>query len=298
MRMHFQERPWDLFLALGYVTAMAALILATGQGLLVAILMILLIPGYLLVAALFPGNGKIDWIERIALSLALSIVVVPVLGLILNFTPFGIRLVPIVLTLLAFSASMGLVAHTRRLKLPKDDRLSATINIRPPRWRESSSLEKALTVGLAAGILVSVSVLAFVVVTPGPGESFTEFYLLGPEGEADNYPTALNVAEEGSVILGVANHEFARVDYTIQVDFLGVDRVWNETGGFNDTVEVNRTSMGWINLSLDHDTLWTRPFSFRPESPGQWEIRFLLFRDGDLTAAYRNLHLFVTVLVR
>ncbi len=43
-------------------------ILATGQGLPVAILLVLFIPGYALVAALFPDNKEINRIQRIALS--------------------------------------------------------------------------------------------------------------------------------------------------------------------------------------------------------------------------------------
>ncbi len=295
LRLHFQERPWDLYLSEGYVAVMAAFILTTGQGLLVAILMVLFIPGYALVAALFPDTEEINWIERVALSFGLSIAVVPLLGLILNFTPYGIRLVPIVLSILVFSEGLGLVAYLRRMKLPVEKRLSGTIEIGKPAWREYSALDKALTMGLVISVLFSVSVLAYVVTTPSPGERFTEFYILGPEGRAENYPTDLNVSEEGTVIMGVANHEFERVDYTVQVDLVGVEVVWNETGGFNETVEVNRTNTAWINLSLDHDTSWTRPHTFRIDTPGLWQVRFLLFRDGDLTSVYMPLHLFVRV---
>src|SRR5665648_1005599 len=57
--------------------------------------MVLFLPGYSLIAALFPAKDDLDGIERFALSVGLSIAVVPLMGLALNFTPFGIRLVPI-----------------------------------------------------------------------------------------------------------------------------------------------------------------------------------------------------------
>jgi len=38
-------------------------------------------------AALFPGKDDLDGIERIALSFGLSIAVVPLMGLALNYTP-------------------------------------------------------------------------------------------------------------------------------------------------------------------------------------------------------------------
>jgi len=37
--------------------------------------------------------------------------------------------------------------------------------------------------------------IVYVIVTPKQGEKFTEFYILGPEGMADDYPTDLAVGE-------------------------------------------------------------------------------------------------------
>ena len=67
------------------------------------VLVILFIPGYVLIAALFPEKTSIDGIERFALSVGLSIAVVPLIGLVLNYTPFGIRLNPIVISLVLFT---------------------------------------------------------------------------------------------------------------------------------------------------------------------------------------------------
>lgn len=64
------------------------------------------LPGYAFVRVLFPtvsssGDSKenFDMIERIAFSIGLSLALVPLVGLMLNYTPFGIRLGPIVLSL-------------------------------------------------------------------------------------------------------------------------------------------------------------------------------------------------------
>jgi uncharacterized membrane protein len=43
------------------------------------------------------STENLDPIERIALSLGMSIALVPIVGLLLNYTPWGIRLTPIVL---------------------------------------------------------------------------------------------------------------------------------------------------------------------------------------------------------
>ena len=49
---------------------------------------ILFIPGYILVFALFPTKKSVDIIERIALSFGLSIAIVPLIGLGLNYKSF------------------------------------------------------------------------------------------------------------------------------------------------------------------------------------------------------------------
>ena len=134
MRIHFQERPWDLYVAIGYTLVLSAVLLGSGTGNLLAILLVLFVPGYVLVAALFPGSKEIDWIERIVLSLGLSIAVVPLLGLLLNYTPFGIRFAPIVATIALFTRLVGLAAYWRRMRIPAADRLSATPEIAGPAW--------------------------------------------------------------------------------------------------------------------------------------------------------------------
>ena len=68
MRIHFQERPWDLYLLLVYTLSMAGVLLAVNVGNPLAILLGLFAPGYALVAALFPKDQEIDWAERAALS--------------------------------------------------------------------------------------------------------------------------------------------------------------------------------------------------------------------------------------
>ena len=76
--------------------------------------MVLFFPGYALIAALFPGKDDLDGIERVALSFGLSIAVVPLLGLGLNYTPWGIRLIPILITLVIFTLGMCIITIYRR----------------------------------------------------------------------------------------------------------------------------------------------------------------------------------------
>ena len=59
------------------------------------------------------STENLDTIERIALSLGMSIALVPIIGLLLNYTPWGIRLTPIVLSLLALTLVFATTAIIR-----------------------------------------------------------------------------------------------------------------------------------------------------------------------------------------
>ena len=63
---------------------------------------VLFLPGFSLMKTLFPTR-EIDNIERTALSIGISIGIVPIVGLLLNYTPWGIRLIPIMVSLLVFT---------------------------------------------------------------------------------------------------------------------------------------------------------------------------------------------------
>ena len=94
----------------------------TPVRIILGLLLVLFLPGYSLIAALFPRKDDLDGIERIALSFGLSIAVVPLLGLALNYTPFGIRLVPVLVVLSMFTVSLAVVAGVRRQGLPEGER--------------------------------------------------------------------------------------------------------------------------------------------------------------------------------
>jgi uncharacterized membrane protein len=97
---------------------------------------ILWLPGYTLIKALFPQTRlpkpatglthtiqNLDTIERTALSIGLSLALVPITGLLLNYTPWGIRLTPITLSLTALTLTFATAAllrenHERKKQAP------------------------------------------------------------------------------------------------------------------------------------------------------------------------------------
>ena len=73
---------------------------------------VLWLPGYTFTKALFPEK-ELDSVERVALSIGISLALVPIIGLLLNYTPWGIRLTPITLSLLALTLTFASAAIVR-----------------------------------------------------------------------------------------------------------------------------------------------------------------------------------------
>ena len=247
------------------------------------LLMVLFVPGYTLIAALFPKVKDLDGIERLALSFGLSIAVVPLIGLGLNYTPWGIRLTPVVISMAIFTLAMAGAAYLRRKSLPEEERFATNFRAATNSLKaeiladEKSRLDKALTIILVITIMLSIAALVYVIVTTKQGEKFTEFYILGPGGKAYDYPTSVLAGNESTVIVGVVNHEYALVNYSLQL-------------GLNNSTILKR------ELALEHNQTWERPVSYALNKTGDGQkLQFLLYKEGNFTAPYRDLHLWVNV---
>lgn len=239
--------------------------------------LVLFFPGYILIAALFPRRSALDSIERVALSFGLSIAVVPLIGLILNYTPWGISLYPILISLTTFIVVISIVAWHRRRRVPKVERftISLTLNLAP--WSGQSSVDKILSTILIVAILGTIGILGYVIATPKVGERFTEFYVLGLEGKTTDYPEELTVGEEGRVILGITNREHETVNYQVEVMINAVRE--NQTGP----------------LELEHDERWEETVSFTPHRAGDnQKVEFLLYKNEE-GEPHLKLHLWVDV---
>ncbi|MCX9083372.1 MAG: DUF1616 domain-containing protein [Candidatus Methanoperedens sp.] len=245
--------------------------------------LVLFLPGYSLIAALFPGKNDLDPIERIALSFGLSIAIVPLIGLVLNFTPWGIRLVPIMISLTFFIIVMVFVAQFRRLGLSQNMRFEVKFkemgnSLKTELFaKPENRIDKLLTIVLLISILASVIMLVYVIVTPKQGEKFTEFYLLGPDGKAQGYPTNLTTGKTGSVIVGIVNHEYQPVNYTLQVN-------------------INEEKLNEQQVQTLHNQTLEQQVNFTPVHAGTGlKLQFLLYRNDNITQPYRDTHLWVNV---
>ncbi len=137
--------------------------------------------------------------------------------------------------------------------------------------------DKVLSSILALLILGALGMLVYTIAIPGVEETFTEFYLLGLSGEAEDYPEQLMVGEEGKVVVGIVNREHEVVTYRVEVRLNGV--ISNEVGP----------------VTLGHEEEWEEIVGFAPDRVGdKQKVEFLLYKQGQ-SEAYQKLHLWVDV---
>ncbi len=73
-------------------------------------------PGYAFIEALYPQESELEALERFALGVGLSLALTPLVGFLLNYTVWGIRLNPIVVSISALTLFFGLVGVYRKFR--------------------------------------------------------------------------------------------------------------------------------------------------------------------------------------
>ena len=256
------------------------------------------------------GDRGIDGIERTALSFGLSIAVVPLIGLALNFTPFGIRLVPILVTISLFTVLASVLAALRRWELPASERFRVPYREwyadgRSEVTDPDSTLDAALNVALVVAILLATTSVVYAVAVPQQGEQFTEFYVLteGEDGDlvAADFPETLSPNESAPIHLGVENNEYEPVEYTVVVQLQAVD-IEDNRSTVTDRARLDRYS---VTVAHNESDIRERPLELDAGTAREFagedrRVKFLLYRGdppADPTAddAYRDLHLWVEV---
>lgn len=308
-----QEFPADLALVIVWLVASIGAIYLpvlneTPVRVVLAIPVVLFIPGYCLIAAFFPKEGDIGLIERIMLSIGVSIAVVPLIGLGLNFTPWGIRLDPIAIALTLFTYVMILVAYYQRALLPFEERFRIPFSAIASRIRQEivppgeSGVDRFLSVVLTLVMITVVIATVYVIVTPKEGgERFTEFYLLGDKQIAADYPDKIIAGQDYPIYIGVGNYENRDMAYVIETWLLQTE--FDNVTNTSHIIAMEPNDHLLFTL-LDNETSII-PYNLSLKKTGYDRVEFLLFNESvpgfDVTgsdrinASYRDLHLWVTV---
>ena len=141
----------------------------------------------------------------------------------------------------------------------------------------NSLVNKVPSVFLALVILGAVSAIIYIAVFSKSSATFTEFYILGPEGKAADYPTVLTVGQPGRVIVGIINQEQQTASYRVELRLEGT-----EQGEIGPVV-------------LEHQQQFEQSINFISEKAGkQQRLEFLLYKDGQRNV-YQSLRLFIEV---
>lgn len=130
---------------------------------------------------------------------------------------------------------------------------------------------------LIAAIVVTVAAVVYIIVNPSPGEKFTEFYILGPDGKAGNYPTNLKVDQNGSLTIGIVNHEDGPTSYQL-------------------VVQLNNVILKNESIELKNEEKKEIPFTFQANQSGNGQkLEFLLYKLPNKQQPYRSLDLLINV---
>jgi uncharacterized membrane protein len=227
--------------------------------------------------ALFIRKEGIGGIERVALSFALSMTIVPLIGIILNYMPWGIRLSPILYSVASFILITSIIAWFRRRRLTEQERFQFVFGIRMPGWT-AHVRDRMLSIALVIVILGALGTLGYFVATSNAGETFTEFYILGPEGKTLDYPEELKVGEQGSVIVRIDNYEGKKVSYRIEVIIGG------------------KKSIQLGPVILADELKWQDEVDIVPEVAGaNQKVEFLLYKDNEVEPYLEPLYLWINV---
>ncbi len=238
---------------------------------------LLLFPGYVLMIALFPHKDSLQGVERTVLTLVLSFAIVTLVGLVFNYTTWGITLTPIFVAVVCLILVLCLIAHFRRRALPSGEQYKFPIHIERIQWGSANKLDKVLYIGLAIAVIGALGTLVHVITEPKDEQIYTDFYILGSEGMMENYPQEVVLGEQAEITLGIRNHENRVGSYTVAV-ILNGEKV-----------------LGIGPISITDKEQWREDITLVPTRIGEdQKVEFLLYK-GEGAEPYQELHLWLDV---
>lgn len=242
----------------------------------------LLCPGYALIYVLFPGKDRFYGSEKLFLSFGLSLAVVPLICLILNFTS-GLTLNFALYSLTGFVIVFSIIAFIRQFGLPDNEKDCLIISFSWFRGKSIAEIFLFFVIALVA--CGTISVLVYVIAVPKTGSAYTEFYILNSQGIANDYPSDIKTGDTESVIPVVINHENRQVEYRIEI------LIDNDP---NDDIEPLILNI-IDEINLDNEERYETPASFTPQTTGdEQKLYFVLYKEGE-TESYLELNLTINV---
>lgn len=328
----------DVVGAVLYAVLVTATVLRADPGTAVRIALgvplLLLVPGYVLVALLYPERHTgasvsdespmsrpkdttdgVSTVGRLGLSLAASLAIVPTVAFVLHFAIGNVALAPVLTVTCGITAILGLTAVVARARLPPDTRYqppsaaevatsfsryfrSDTTGLVGPRPFEATSEREVLfNVALAAAVVLLFSSVAIGFTVPDQGDDFSEFYLVTESDDGEYVPAAPGEFEgddDWTLSPTIANEEGTDREYTVVVLHQEVDRDGDEMD-VDDEEELDR----FTRTVADGETERVDHEVSPPETGEDHRLVYLLYadeppEDPSQENAYRHVQLWTT----
>ena len=270
-------------LAVGLIPPLSATIARPIVGTIV----VLFVPGYAFIAALFPRRTSLNNGVRLGLSFGISIAIVPLLEMVLNYSRWGVWMVPTLMMIAMFTLACVAVAGIRRHRLAQDERFAVNWQARKrleslkAAFLSGHTLDRALSIVLLLAIVASLAVGSYVVLVPKPSEHFTEFYLLGANDTLGNYTTNYTVGVPSPVTVGIINHEARDVTYELVVSA-------------NNSTQ--RSTVYSEKVTIPDGQQWEKQIELIINQLGDnVKLDFALYTDPPTADPYRDTHIWVNV---
>ncbi len=285
-----ERKDWDLWSVMIGSLLLIGAVLALPDSLITVIVgipFILFFPGYAILSVVFPSAKHLATVERMVISLGLSIAIAPVVGIGLNLFEIGAGMSLILLIIALVSLVFVLVGLFVRNRTE-----GAYLPVSPSRawsWATSSLGQKGRGKKIVSGVMVvaiiaSATALVVLVAYPPQSESFTEFYILGPDGKSADYPHKLLTGQSASVQVGIVNHEHRQVNYSLEIWLSGVTIVNNQTSVQSMYLFEAR------NITLEHVPVnvvetgikqYEFNYTFQVQIAGDYRLFFILYLDDE-----------------
>ncbi|KAB1198504.1 MULTISPECIES: DUF1616 domain-containing protein [Haloferax] len=289
--------------------------------------MVLFVPGYLVVALLFPrrytpdgsdhssrpaqsyyrglafGKSQITWKTRAILSVGMSFVVVPLLGVVVALLTGSVVEQSILMAMNVFVIGAVVVGTIQRLYIPAEKRLTVPLR----EWAQSTSeffsggsrVDSILSVVFVVSVVVAVGVMGFALLSPDNGETYTNVALLTEDENgslvASGYPTDFTTGEGSEMVLRVENYEDAETTYSVVVELQRVSIADNSSTVTEET-QLLRTQE-----TVSAGETWEYPHTISPTMEGEnLRLAYHVYKgevpdDPNMENSYRNLHLWISV---
>jgi uncharacterized membrane protein len=247
-------------------------------GMTLTTILMVFFPGYAITVIIYPRRDEINLWERLGLSVMLSLLVTLMFAVVSHYK--GTSTTSLFVMVSIITMVLALMAIFSAARLVEDDSFYGYLaelfgKLKASTW-ERGDLTGKMSVVLIILLVLSIVTTVYLIANPNPGESFTEFYILGPQGKAADYPTNITAGKNQSVIIGLVNHEHKTTDYTMVV----------QSNGINMTTQ---------NITLQANQKLEMPYTFKLQKTGKKEVEFLLYKLPDTQKVYLSLHLWVNV---